>query len=634
MAEGTSEQDLSEETSESTLADKTVHEHVSAPSKLALHDIFHLTVDQLKAELVSRGIPVATKVTKPELLQKLCELVFADSIPGKSHSVETDHLTHDEVESDISPSNASSPPSSPLHPQVTFKALPNSLAGLKADQIFELERMRIHAEIESKRQQAEAEAESRRLQAEMESKRMQHELELAKLNSANNALASSSAGFGTSGTSSVGNQRLDLLIKLVPRFDPSDVHLFFTSFERAALLNSIPRDRWSAILHAIVHGKAQRVMSSLPLTEVLDYDRVKQALLTAFDVCADVFRKRFRTVAKTLNESFAEFAFKIKETFDRWLQKSDVKDFESLQQLMLLERFNQSFADDSELSIWMLSKDPRTLSEAAQLADEFTAMRRANKPKRQSYYQNSTRSSQSFLSSVQSDGPHAVSQNSSSAKSNFNSEKHDRKRNNDESTPPAGTVKCAYCKRNGHSIQQCFKLKRNRENGAQKSDNVETSQADNCLISTIADRDDFNSHLREFVDHRFRPHCFEVSVIRPDKSELKLTCLRDTAALQSLVRDLSIDREGMSKSDISPHYIATNEYRQICGIGGTPINVPLVQVDLISDQISGMFELGLCNNLPRGIDMLAGNDLFNNCETDTCVVTRSQTAAAERLASD
>jgi hypothetical protein len=68
--------------------------------------------------------------------------------------------------------------------------------------------------------------------------------------------------------------------------------------------------------------------------------------------------------------------------------ESRLHNFESLQQLILLERFNQSFVDDSELSIWMLSKNPRTLSEAAQLADEFTAMRRANKVKKPNFHQN------------------------------------------------------------------------------------------------------------------------------------------------------------------------------------------------------------------------------------------------------
>jgi hypothetical protein len=56
------------------------------------------------------------------------------------------------------------------------------------------------------------------------------------------------------------------------------------------------------------------------------------------------------------------------------------------------------------------------------------------------------------------------------------------------------------------------------------------------------------------------------------------------------------------------------------------ITVPLVQVDVRSEQLSGSFELGVCNNLPAGIDLLAGNDLFTHQE-EVYVVTRSQTAS-------
>ena len=154
------------------------------------------------------------------------------------------------------------------------------------------------------------------------------------------------------------------------------------------------------------------------------------------------------------------------------------------------------------------------------------------------------------------------------------------------------------------------------------------------LISTMSDRDNFDSHLREFVDPRYRPHCFEVTVVKPDKSELKLTCLRDTAALQSLLRDLSVARDGVTAQEISRSYTTTDEYRQICGIGGNPIKVPLVQVKLHSDPVSGTFEFGVCNNIPKGIDILADNDLFFSNDVDSCVVTRSRSAAAERLAAE
>jgi hypothetical protein len=138
-------------------------------------------------------------------------------------------------------------------------------------------------------------------------------------------------------------------------------------------------DYWPAVLNAIVFGKAQRVLSSLAIEDLLNYQLVKETLLSCFDVCAEIFRKRFRAITKGYSDSFAEFSFKIKESFDRWLTKSDVSDLEWLKQLILLEMFNEACADDSDLTMWLLNKSLHKLSDAAHLADEFTAIRRANK---------------------------------------------------------------------------------------------------------------------------------------------------------------------------------------------------------------------------------------------------------------
>jgi hypothetical protein len=73
-------------------------------------------------------------------------------------------------------------------------------------------------------------------------------------------------------------------------------------------------------------------------------------------------------------------------------------------------------------------------------------------------------------------------------------------RHHRESAPRAATLKCAYCKKLGHTIQQCFELKSENKNASSEMVRAEPLQYDNCLISTIVDRDNFNSHLIEFVD--------------------------------------------------------------------------------------------------------------------------------------
>jgi hypothetical protein len=111
-------------------------------------------------------------------------------------------------------SSASLAPPSPTRTEVTFKALPTSVAGLTADQIFELERMRIQmqmrqVEINSENERRRIEVENERRQAEM-----QHDLELARLNAAHVATSvQSSAGSGASNSGNgAGSQRLNLLI--------------------------------------------------------------------------------------------------------------------------------------------------------------------------------------------------------------------------------------------------------------------------------------------------------------------------------------------------------------------------------------------------------------------------------------
>jgi hypothetical protein len=69
--------------------------------------------------------------------------------------------------------------------------------------------------------------------------------------------------------------------------------------------------------------------------------------------------------------------------------------------------------------------------------------------------------------------------------------------------PPAASIRCAYCKKLGHAISECWLLKRKNSEGK-----PESNRADNCLVSTMNERVDFGDILRETVGWRYRPHCF------------------------------------------------------------------------------------------------------------------------------
>lgn len=361
----------------------------SQAAKWSLSKVLQLTLEELKAELVNLG--VAPDGRKPDLQVKLCKAL---SIEVNSEEIKSDTVVNLASLDSMMPtrsvnnSGVNSPTSSasPTHTSRSVEGHEPFKPRLSVEQLFELEKMRLHLEHQSANEVARIASETalRKQDMDMELERLKleknHILEMAKITHVADVNGSAlvrpnvNQTFDVSMDSGLNTSkyRIDLLTKMVPKFDPSDVDLFFISFERALMINKVPTEYWPAVLNAIVFGKAQRVLTSLSVEELLEYQLVKTTLLSAFDVCAEVFRKRFRGINKGYNDSFAEFSFKLKETFDRWLSKSEITDLESLKQLILLERFNEACADDSDLAMWLLNKSPRKLTEAAHLADEFT----------------------------------------------------------------------------------------------------------------------------------------------------------------------------------------------------------------------------------------------------------------------
>jgi len=89
----------------------------------------------------------------------------------------------------------------------------------------------------------------------------------------------------------------------------------FSSFEKIAQLNAFPEDKYAAILQAHLTGKALKVFAELSVEDCQDYRTVKAALLTAYAVVTEVYRKRFRTLNKHHSETFSEFAFRLSVQF-------------------------------------------------------------------------------------------------------------------------------------------------------------------------------------------------------------------------------------------------------------------------------------------------------------------------------
>lgn len=85
-----------------------------------------------------------------------------------------------------------------------------------------------------------------------------------------------------------------------------------------------PNETWSLMLQSKLSGKAQEVCVSLSLEESIQYDTVKKAILCAYNLVPEHYRKCFRMTKKSASQTYVEFAWEKSALFDRWIKACKV----------------------------------------------------------------------------------------------------------------------------------------------------------------------------------------------------------------------------------------------------------------------------------------------------------------------
>jgi len=89
-------------------------------------------------------------------------------------------------------------------------------------------------------------------------------------------------------------------------------------FEIIAQLNQFPEDKYTGILQARLTEKALKVFTELFVQDCQDYPKLKEALLMAYAIVPEVYRKRFRSLNNHNTETFSEFTFRLSVQFHCW----------------------------------------------------------------------------------------------------------------------------------------------------------------------------------------------------------------------------------------------------------------------------------------------------------------------------
>ena len=90
----------------------------------------------------------------------------------------------------------------------------------------------------------------------------------------------------------------------------------------------------------MLRGKALKVYVSLPPDVADDYESLKKALLQAFQVDANAYRKLFRSMKVQGDEPYVHFLARLEQVLGRWLILAEVgKSYDELHAFVIRDQF-------------------------------------------------------------------------------------------------------------------------------------------------------------------------------------------------------------------------------------------------------------------------------------------------------
>ena len=430
-------------------------------------------------------------------------------------------------------------------------------SSLDSSLALELEKVKLHAlqmKIEHEKQQREHEKQQREQQREHEKqqreqqrehereqleythleaeRQRQHDLQLVQMQQ-------------TSSTPVHISKHLPLL----PQFVEEDPDTFFNQFESQAENLAIEKKYWALLLKAKLTSKALIIVNGLEHN--MDYEVIKQGLLTAYSITPEGCRQRFRNLNKTQNQTYLEFASDKLRAFKKWLQTSAVTTYEELINLMVVEEFKRKVS--ISIKVHIDDRDETDLMKAAEIADKYSLTHRAYGERR----------------------PESIVKSSAGSAGNGRPVESG-----------AGTrLFCSFCKKTGHLIRNC------------PNPRCKIAKGPTTFTKPVVSFD-----VAASTSHLFDPFMSSGTVSTDDTVKHPVKIARDTCGSQSLVLKSAVP-------GIDQCY--TGEKVHILDFHG-PLAMPLAKVAIDCPLVKGEVTVAVCDNeslpVPK-CDFILANDL-------------------------
>ena len=435
---------------------------------------------------------------------------------------------------------------------------------------------------EEKKRQRESEEKIQLERLKVEQSKL--ELERAKLELIKEGkLTAGEAGVGGNRSLGSQSQEFDIFgnLRLVPKFNEKDPETFFSMFERVAEVRKWPESARTLMLQCVLTGRAQEAYSCLSPADSQKYDLVKSAVLKAFELVPEAYRKRFRTWRKMENKTNLEFARDLSCNFARWCAALKVTDFEGLCDLIVHEQFKNTLPE--HIANYVGDRKVTTAAEAAALADEYVR----SYGERRSFGQPRAGQGNDGDDTRVEDVPGGSATGVSP-----------------EAKAEHGTREekiCNFCHKKGHWKVDCYALKAKEKSASYLAKGAAMAvpalswgEVQVKGVNGSCQKLEIDESYRSFVSEGF------VSLVGSNV-KVPVKILRDTAAYDTFIEASVLPFNSES---------ATGSSIPVLGMGLKVINVPVHNVMLYSNFFQGLTSIAVRPALPvAGVNVVLGNGL-------------------------
>lgn len=303
-------------------------------------------------------------------------------------------------------------------------------------------------------------------------------------------------------------------LKLVPKFNEHDPDVFFSLFERVAEMQGWSKTNCVLLLQCVLVGKAQLAFSALTIDECKDYDTVKAAVLKVYECVPETYRQRFRSCKMITGRTHLEFVRELRRQATRWCSSLDVKTFDDLLELIIIEQFKNSVPE--QVATYVNEHKFQSPEEAASLADNYVL----------------THKSTAAVWQTREEAGLAHFTNNTSQSGHTFSRKFDQSKT------------CNYCRGKGHWKADCLILK-------SKNKRVETGKFKPAAMANSVHLCDSDTDIKLSNNclSSFSPFITEGRVSLLDGSmEVPIKILRDTGAVDSFIFESTLPFSSQSET--------------------------------------------------------------------------------------